>query len=150
MVKKKSENDIDALVSNALIKKEDQPYPVPDNWVWVKANEIIDTSISGFACSKKFEVDEDDKNGFPHLRPNNIGFGGQLNLQKIVYIPSNKIDEGKNHLEAGSIIFNNTNSKELVGRAVLIDNYSPFAFSNPHALAGTTKHETLEKIEGRS
>jgi len=22
--------------------------------------------------------------------------------------------------------------------------------SNPHALAGTTKHETLEKIEGRS
>ena len=130
MVKKKIQLSADELLAEALIQKEGQPYQIPDNWAWVRLNELISESQSGFACAKKNEVDKNDKIAYPHLRPNNIGFGGQLNLEKVVHIPINKVDKGKRHLKSNTVLFNNTNSKELVGRAVIISSDSDFAFSN--------------------
>lgn len=90
-------------------------------------NLIIDAQ-PGFACSKVFQTTE--KEGVAHLRPNNVGYWGGLNLEHIVYIQRDKVDEKKRGLKKGDVLFNNTNSKELVGRPVLIEHDLDAAFSN--------------------
>ena len=88
--------------------------------------EVVTHIQSGFACSKKYET----KNGIPHLRPNNIGFNGELDLSKLVHIPAEIVDLTKYSLKKGDVLFNNTNSKELVGRAALITQDLDYGFSN--------------------
>jgi type I restriction enzyme S subunit len=95
-------------------------------WEWVKIGRVVEPPKSGFACSKKYEVTD----GIPHLRPNNIGFNGELDLSKIVHIPKDMVDLEKYSLKKGDILFNNTNSKELVGRASLVEEELDYGFSN--------------------
>lgn len=106
------------------------PYEVPENWMWIKAKGVIKNAVSGFACSKRFEVERDSINAYPHLRPNNIGYFGNFNFNKIVYIPKDKVDEKKSILVKGDILFNNTNSTELVGRSIVVKENMNYAFSN--------------------
>ena len=107
-------------------KEEIGPYELPKGWRWVRLGEVVSHTQSGFACSKKYET----KNGIPHLRPNNIGFNGELDLSKLVHIPAEIVDLTKYALKKGDVLFNNTNSKELVGRAALITQDLDYGFSN--------------------
>ncbi len=102
------------------------PWELPEGWKWVRLGDIIKEFKPGFARNKK-HISED---GIPHLRPNNIGLG-QLNLEKIVKVKlDNKINISEYYLREGDILFNNTNSVELVGRAVLITENLPWGYSN--------------------
>lgn len=81
--------------------------------------------INGFAYGKS--VDE----GLPHLRPNNIGEDGNLNFLKVKYIPNNEKKKRKLYLlKAGDILFNNTNSIDLVGKTCYINSDMEAVFSN--------------------
>lgn len=102
------------------------PYELLEGWGYVRLGEIVTHIKSGFACSKRYEVEK----GIPHLRPNNIGFNGELDLSKLVYIPEEMVDLTKYSLKKGDILFNNTNSKELVGRASLVKKNLNYGFSN--------------------
>jgi len=95
-------------------------------WRWVRLGEVATNIQSGFACSKKYEIDD----GIPHLRPNNIGFDGELDLSKLVHIPEEMVDLTKYSLKKEDVLFNNTNSKELVGRACLVKENLSYGFSN--------------------
>ena len=99
-----------------------------DNEVCI--NDIIVDINSGFACSKQYEMSKDQEGAYPHLRPNNVGYYNKFNFNKIVYIPIEKVQEGKGVIKKGEIIFNNTNSTELVGRAVVATQDMEVAFSN--------------------
>ena len=54
--------------------------------------------------------------GYPYLRMNNITYGGELDLAdtKRIDIPENELD--KCTVRRGDVLFNRTNSKELVGK----------------------------------
>jgi type I restriction enzyme S subunit len=90
--------------------------------------DILISSHSGFACSKQYETTE--KEGVFHMRPNNIGYWGKINLTKKVFIQKSKIEPSKVGVTKGQILFNNTNSKELVGRAVFVSEDIDAGFSN--------------------
>ncbi|WP_457622550.1 restriction endonuclease subunit S [Persephonella sp.] len=104
------------------------PYTLPEGWKWVKVKDLVEEIKSGFSCSKKYETTKDK--GIPHLRPNNIGYFNKLDLSKIVYIPFEKFNKDEYNLLAGDILFNNTNSKELVGRAIVLKEDFKGGFSN--------------------
>jgi type I restriction enzyme S subunit len=99
---------------------------LPPGWRWTKLEEVIEDFQSGFPCSKKHEVED----GIPHLRPNNIGFDGKLDLSKLVHIPKEMVDFKRYSLKKGDVLFNNTNSKELVGRASMVEENLNYGFSN--------------------
>ncbi|ASJ11261.1 hypothetical protein A3L12_08120 [Thermococcus sp. P6] len=101
------------------------PYELPEGWRWVKLKDVIKEIKSGFACSKSNEVE----NGIPHLRSNNIGFGN-LDFSNVVYLPPELVDLEIYSLKKGDVLFNNTNSKELVGRAALVIKDMECGFSN--------------------
>lgn len=62
-----------------------------------------------------------DGGKYPYLRMNNITYGGQLDLSDIKYIdvPDNELDNCT--IRRGDVLFNRTNSKELVGKTCVYD-----------------------------
>jgi type I restriction enzyme S subunit len=97
-------------------------------WRFAKIGNIASDFQSGFACSERATKDT----GIPQLRPNNIGFNGEIDLSDLVFIPLKLAGKNKNKydLKKGDVLFNNTNSKELVGRASLVKRDLKCVFSN--------------------
>ena len=62
-----------------------------------------------------------DGGKYPYLRMNNITYGGELDLSDIKHIdvPDNELE--KCTVRRGDVLFNRTNSKELVGKTCVYD-----------------------------
>jgi len=107
-------------------------------WEWTTIGKVSKEMKPGFARNKK-HISED---GVPHLRPNNIDVG-YLNLKKVVKV---KLDEKINiqeyYLKKGDVLFNNTNSFELVGRAALVTEDLKWGYSN-HITRIRVKREVI-------
>lgn len=97
-----------------------------NGWEEKTIEEIVLQIKSGFACGKQNEVSD----GVVHLRTHNISLDGEINLDKIVRIPQEFVDSDVFTLKKDDIIFNNTNSAELVGKTILIHEDLPYVFSN--------------------
>lgn len=72
-----------------------------------------------------------DENGeYPYLRMNNITYSGELYLSDLKYIYLTEHDKEKYLAKYGDVLFNRTNSKELVGKTAV------FHLNEPMAIAG--------------
>jgi type I restriction enzyme S subunit len=60
-----------------------------------------------------------DTKGIPVLRMNNITAKGRLNLEDLKHIELSEGEVQRHALEPGDLLFNRTNSKELVGKTAL-------------------------------
>lgn len=112
-------------------EQREQPTPrkyleFPEEWEMTEIGKVVDECRSGFACSKRYVRET----GIPHLRPYNIGYYGKLDLSHLVFLPPEKVDVDIYSLREGDVLFNNTNSKELVGRAAIVDKDIKCGFSN--------------------
>jgi type I restriction enzyme S subunit len=79
---------------------------------------------SGFACG------EEDVDGVAQFRMNNVSRDGALDWSKIRRVPRSKFST-ELRLLPGDILFNATNSRELVGKTALFRGFNePVTFSN--------------------
>jgi len=111
-----------------------------DGWEEEKLGEVFKDISSGFACSKRFEKD----GGYVHLRTHNISTNGVLNFDKIIEIEETKVNVGSSKIFKGDVIFNNTNSTELVGKTSYVDRDYDYGYSNH-----LTMIKTSEESEGK-
>lgn len=112
--------------SGGLTGKRPTDGGMPDGWE-NRTLESIAASISpGFACSRSHQAD----NGHVHLRTHNISTLGTLNFDLLVRIDPKMVDSQKASIREGDILFNNTNSQELVGKTSLVDRDYDYGFSN--------------------
>ncbi|EAK1996787.1 restriction endonuclease subunit S [Campylobacter coli] len=102
------------------------PYPLPQHWEWKSLGEIASVIQSGFAINKSNEIAD----GYIHLRTHNIATDGNLNFETLVKVKKELIKEQQSFIEEGDILFNNTNSTELVGKTALVAQNYNYAFSN--------------------
>ncbi len=65
----------------------------------------------------------------PMLRMNNIRADGSLDLRDLKYIDLQKSDASRYMVERGDILFNRTNSAELVGKTAVFNISEPYAFA---------------------
>jgi type I restriction enzyme, S subunit len=79
----------------------------------------------GFPCGNHNNEGE----GIPHIRPFNIQTNGKVSLEQIKSIPFD-VAAKKPTLCQDDILFNNTNTKELVGKCALWEGNQKFVFSN--------------------
>ena len=101
---------------------------IPAGWDTAPLGRLIDIK-SGFACSKKNLVPASQ--GVAHLRPFNVGTNGEVDLSKVYHIPPDFKENVEDYaLKPGHVLFNNTNSVELVGKAALVTKPMPCTFSN--------------------
>lgn len=62
-----------------------------------------------------------DGGRYPYLRMNNITYSGELNLTDIKHIDVPESELSKCTVQKGDVLFNRTNSKELVGKTCVYD-----------------------------
>ena len=93
------------------IKEEEKPFAIPDSWCWVRLGEIC--SNIRYGTSNKSEK----KGTTIVLRMGNIQ-NGVIDYSDLVY--TSDVEDIKTYkLEYGDLLFNRTNSKELVGKTAI-------------------------------
>jgi type I restriction enzyme, S subunit len=66
---------------------------------------------------------------YPILRMGNLTFSGRLDLRDLKYIDFDSDEVRKYTVQKDDILFNRTNSKELVGKTAVFDQDEPYAFA---------------------
>jgi type I restriction enzyme S subunit len=130
--------EVDAVASvRSVVNTEDLPDgfqmtelgPLPKDWRVMRLGEVVERGIllmrNGFPQGQHNETGV----GVPHLRPFNITNDGALDLSQIKFVapPS---DDDPHWLHPGDVIFNNTNSEELVGKTAFFNHDGRFVLSN--------------------
>ncbi|WP_164104431.1 restriction endonuclease subunit S [Candidatus Laterigemmans baculatus] len=88
-------------------------------------SELVEEAKPGFACGKNPE------SGVFQLRMNNVTKEGQLDLSKQRRVPKETKRLASYLLEPGDVLFNATNSPDLVGKSAYFDGHlEPVVFSN--------------------
>lgn len=111
---------------NPLKDNAKENYKLPQGWEWKSLGEISNLIQNGFAASKNNEI----PSGYVHLRTHNISTDGNLNFDTLIKIKREFIKEKQSFIEKNDILFNNTNSTELVGKTALVTQNYNYAFSN--------------------
>jgi type I restriction enzyme S subunit len=112
--------------SGGLTGKRPSEASIAECWENRTIESISASISSGFACSRSHQME----NGHVHLRTHNVSTLGTLNFDLLVRIDPKMVDPQKASIRAGDILFNNTNSQELVGKTSLVDRDYDYGFSN--------------------
>lgn len=95
------------------VADDGKPFDLPDGWVWCRLGEVAD----GFQYGSSAKSQKEGK--IPVLRMGNIQ-GGKIDWTDLVF--TNDEDEAKKYrLTEGDLLFNRTNSRELVGKTGLFN-----------------------------
>jgi type I restriction enzyme S subunit len=86
---------------------------LPEGWVWATVEQV--SGLVEYGSSAKTS---EDSNGIPVLRMGNI-FEGELSLEDLKYLPNKHDEFPKLLLKPGDLLFNRTNSPELVGKTAV-------------------------------
>lgn len=78
--------------------------------------DLVDTA--NYGSSEKASETEGE---FPMLRMGNITYSGAIDFSGLKYVDLSKKDQPKYLVEKGDLLFNRTNSKELVGKTAVYD-----------------------------
>jgi len=117
--------ELDNLVMAVFYEMFGDPGTNDKNWEVVKIKDLakkIQYGTSKKASTEKLE--------YPILRMNNITYSGELDLSDLKYISLSDKEKEKYLVHKGEILFNRTNSKELVGKCAV------FKYDYPMAYAG--------------
>jgi len=107
--KNKLKNDeLDPLIANSL-------FQLPVGWRWVRLFEITQSSVFGSSAKAS-----EDSSGVPVIRMGNIT-NGKIIIDNLKYLPHDHQDVKKYTLEENDLLFNRTNSLELVGKTAVVD-----------------------------
>mgnify|MGYP002589628354 FL=1 len=107
------------------ISEEEKPFDLPKGWKWCRLGDIL--IANEYGTSQK----ADDLNGsIPVLRMNNIKSNGEMCYSNLKYVGTNIKDLPKLYLEKGDILFNRTNSYDLVGKTGLFEENSRYTFAS--------------------
>tara|TARA_R110002050_G_scaffold266214_1_gene407542 strand:- start:4000 stop:5757 length:1758 start_codon:yes stop_codon:yes gene_type:complete len=108
------------LIKEKKIKKEkplpeisdaEIPYDLPEGWVWCRLGDLV--AFMAYGTSQKTN---DNHYDVPVLRMGNITSDGNLHFNNLKFIPATHKDLPKLYLKNGDLVFNRTNSYELVGK----------------------------------
>lgn len=105
-----------SLVQATFTRMFGDPAINPRGWAVLSVGDLI--TLSEYGTSTKAS---DTGEGIPVLRMNNITAQGQLDLSDLKSVELTNDDIAKYRLEAGDVLFNRTNSRELVGKTGMWD-----------------------------
>lgn len=92
------------------------PANNPKGWPMATIGDLIESADYG-SSSKA----HDEATGLPMLRMGNVTMDGALDLKNLKYVEFEPSELAKFKLRKGDILFNRTNSKELVGKTGIWD-----------------------------
>ena len=126
---------LDALLQSTFLTLFGDPLTNPMGWPVVTIGDLL--SSTAYGTSKKAHEEE---SGFPCLRMNNITYAGGWDFSSLKYVDLESKEVSKNTVQKGQILFNRTNSKELVGKTAVYRRDEPMAFAG-YLVRGITNAE---------
>lgn len=123
--RRESLDQLDALLQSTFLDLFGDPITNPLNWEMGMVGDLLESA--NYGTSKK----ADERIGqYPILRMGNITYQGGWDLSSMKYIDLDDRETKKYLVRKGDILFNRTNSKELVGKTAV------YRFDEPMAFAG--------------
>lgn len=104
----------------------DERGALPLGWAATTLGRVLEDIQPGFASGKHTS----DGVGLPHLRPMNVTRDGLIDRSELRSVAPELADRPARRLRRGDVLFNNTNSLELVGKTALFNDDDAPAFSN--------------------
>lgn len=115
---RRQHHEVDELAQTLLLALFNEifgdPATNPKKWPVVKAGDLMVSCEYG-SSQKASEINQ----GTPIIRMNNVTYDGNLRLDDLKYVTLSKEDHTKYALQPGDVLFNRTNSKELVGKTAM-------------------------------
>jgi type I restriction enzyme, S subunit len=108
----------------------------------VTIGSLIDSKGIEIAIGFPSGQHNQDGVGTPHMRPFNVTVAGSADLRQIKYVQG-KIESDRFLLHRGDILFNNTNTEELVGKTAYWPHDGAYAFSNHMTRIRVLDHDSL-------
>lgn len=106
------------------ITEEETSFELPNGWEWARIGNI--SKIVEYGTSQKAS---EQNIGIPVLRMNNI-LNGKIVLNNLKYVQTYIKDLPRLYLNKGDLLFNRTNSYELVGKTAVFNEESAFTFAS--------------------
>lgn len=118
--KAEKESNINKYKARGKLTKIDKTllYDVPDSWAWGQVGDVCEAIRYGTSDKAKKEF-----SGVPVLRMGDIQ-NGNLKFNDLKFMPEDW-DKEKLLLKAGDVLFNRTNSMELVGKTAVYKEHHP-------------------------
>ncbi|MBV2137062.1 MAG: restriction endonuclease subunit S [Candidatus Thiodiazotropha sp. (ex Ctena orbiculata)] len=113
----------DEFLRSVFLDMFGDPGTNPNNWPMGTIRELA--ADVRYGSSSKAGA----KGKFPILRMNNITYTGSWNFGDLKFIDLSEKDQSKYLVHQGEILFNRTNSKELVGKTAVYREATPMAFA---------------------
>jgi type I restriction enzyme, S subunit len=101
----------DALLQSVFLEMFGDPKINSKKWDMCIIGDIVEFSQYGTSDKSNSE-----KRGYPVLGMANITYEGRLDLERLSYVDLSEKEFSQLKLERGDVIFNRTNSTELVGK----------------------------------
>jgi type I restriction enzyme S subunit len=93
------------------VDEEEIPFEIPESWEWCRFGDLASTVEYG--TSQKAHK---EPNGVPVLRMGNIDENGNMSFDNLKYVNEDIKDLPRLYLKNDDLVFNRTNSYELVGK----------------------------------
>lgn len=110
---------LDSLTQSLFLDMFGDPVANPYGWVIGKIGDMLESASYG--TSEKSGPDGE----FPVLRMNNITRTGELDLEDLKYMNLPSKDQERYLVKTGDVLFNRTNSAELVGKTTIVPQSAP-------------------------
>lgn len=82
------------------------------------AEVVLDTK-TGWDRRRDFTVEPPE--GHPYLKMNQVNFNGTLDLTAVTHVQGTPAEADRYRVRVGDVLFNNRNSRELVGKTAIVD-----------------------------
>lgn len=102
----------------------ENPSFEPNSKYWGKIETILKATVYGTATKANNE-----QKGIPVIRMNNITYNGEIDIRDLKWVELGSNETEKLKLNDGDVLFNRTNSKELVGKTAVWENGPGFTFA---------------------
>ena len=122
---------LDQLLQATFIDMFGDPVSNPKGWNVGCIGDMLESVKYGSSDKATLEGE------IPILRMNNLTYSGEMDLRDLKYITKVQADE-KYLVKEGDILFNRTNSKELVGKTAVYIGPEPMAYAG-YLVRGRTK-----------
>ena len=122
---------LDELLQAAFIDMFGDPMINPHGWTIGCIGDMLESVKYGSSDKASLEGE------IPILRMNNLTYSGEMDLNNLKYITTAQANE-KYLVKEGDILFNRTNSKELVGKTAVYSGPEPMAYAG-YLVRGRTK-----------
>ena len=126
--------ELDTFLQATFLHMFGDPVTNPKGWNMGVVGDLLESV--NYGTSKKASA---DKKQYPVIRMGNITYSGELDFSDLKYMDLSDKEKFKHLVYKNQILFNRTNSKELVGKTAVYRNDEPMAFAG-YLIRGIANH----------